>query len=39
VPAGKMISGAPAIDFKLWLKCSAAYSKLPELVKALRSRA
>lgn len=38
VPAGKMISGAPAIDFKLWLKCSAAYSKLPELVKALRSR-
>lgn len=39
VPAGKMISGAPAIDFKLWLKCSAAYSKLPELVKLLRSRA
>src|SRR6266850_929292 len=39
VPAGKMISGAPAIDFKLWLKCSAAYSRLPELVKALRSRA
>jgi UDP-3-O-[3-hydroxymyristoyl] glucosamine N-acyltransferase len=38
VPAGKMISGAPAIDFKLWLKCSAAYSKLPELVKAARSR-
>jgi len=39
VPAGKMISGAPAIDFKLWLKCSAAYPKLPELVKVLRSRA
>lgn len=38
VPAGKMISGAPAIDFKLWLKCCAAYPKLPELVKALRSR-
>jgi len=38
VPPGKMISGAPAIDFKLWLKCSAAYSKLPELVKAARSR-
>ena len=38
VPAGKMISGAPAIDFKLWLKCSAAYAKLPELVRVLRSR-
>ncbi len=38
VPAGQMISGSPAIDFKLWLKCSAAYPKLPELVKALRSR-
>jgi len=36
VPAGKMISGAPAIDFKLWLKCSAAYSKLPEIAKAVR---
>lgn len=37
VPAGKMISGAPAIDFKLWLKCCAAYPRLPELVKALRT--
>ena len=36
VPAGKMISGAPAIDFKLWLKCSAAYSRLPEIAKAVR---
>src|SRR5258706_8289201 len=36
VPAGKMISGAPAIDFKLWLKCSAVYPKLPEIAKALR---
>lgn len=36
VPAGKMISGAPAIDFKLWLKCSAAYGRLPEIAKAVR---
>jgi UDP-3-O-[3-hydroxymyristoyl] glucosamine N-acyltransferase len=36
VPAGQMISGAPAIDFKLWLKCSAVYSKLPEIAKAVR---
>ena len=38
VPAGAMVSGAPAIDHKLWLKCCAAYTKLPELVKAMRSR-
>jgi UDP-3-O-[3-hydroxymyristoyl] glucosamine N-acyltransferase len=36
VPSGKMISGYPAIDFKLWLKCSAAYSKLPDIAKAVR---
>jgi UDP-3-O-[3-hydroxymyristoyl] glucosamine N-acyltransferase len=36
VPPGKMISGAPAIDFKLWLKCSAIYPKLPEIAKAVR---
>lgn len=38
VPAGAMVSGAPAIDHKLWLRCCAAYAKLPELVKAMRSR-
>ena len=36
VPPGKMISGAPAIDFKLWLKCSAIYPRLPEIAKAVR---
>jgi UDP-3-O-[3-hydroxymyristoyl] glucosamine N-acyltransferase len=36
VAAGKMISGAPAIDFKLWLKCSAIYPRLPEIAKAVR---
>jgi UDP-3-O-[3-hydroxymyristoyl] glucosamine N-acyltransferase len=36
VPAGAMVSGAPAIDHKLWLKCCAAYPKLPEIAKAVR---
>ena len=36
VPAGAVVSGYPAIDNKLWLRCSAAFSRLPELVKALR---
>jgi UDP-3-O-[3-hydroxymyristoyl] glucosamine N-acyltransferase len=36
VAPGAMVSGAPAIDHKLWLKCCAAYPRLPELVKALR---
>ena len=36
VPAGAMVSGAPAIDHRLWLKCCAVYAKLPEIAKALR---
>jgi UDP-3-O-[3-hydroxymyristoyl] glucosamine N-acyltransferase len=36
VPAGAMVSGAPAIDHKLWLKCCAAYAKLPAIAKAVR---
>ena len=36
VPAGAMVSGAPAIDHRLWIKCCAAYAKLPELAKAVR---
>jgi UDP-3-O-[3-hydroxymyristoyl] glucosamine N-acyltransferase len=39
VPAGAMVSGAPAIDHKLWLKCCAAYAKLPEIAKAVRKLA
>ncbi len=38
VPAGATVSGYPAIDYKLWLKCAAAYTRLPELVKMLRAR-
>ena len=36
VPAGAMVSGAPAIDHRLWLKCCAAYARLPEMAKTLR---
>jgi UDP-3-O-[3-hydroxymyristoyl] glucosamine N-acyltransferase len=36
VPAGAMVSGAPAIDHRLWLKCCAAYARLPEIAKTVR---
>jgi UDP-3-O-[3-hydroxymyristoyl] glucosamine N-acyltransferase len=36
VPAGAVVSGYPAIDNKLWLRCSAAFHRLPELMKAIR---
>jgi UDP-3-O-[3-hydroxymyristoyl] glucosamine N-acyltransferase len=38
VPAGALVSGAPAVDHKLWLKYSAILPKLPEMVRALRVR-
>ncbi|MBA3913715.1 MAG: UDP-3-O-(3-hydroxymyristoyl)glucosamine N-acyltransferase [Acidobacteriales bacterium] len=38
VPAGAIVSGYPAIDNKLWLRCSALFTRLPELAKKLRSR-
>ena len=36
VPGGAIVSGYPAIDNKLWLRCVAAFNRLPELVKLLR---
>jgi UDP-3-O-[3-hydroxymyristoyl] glucosamine N-acyltransferase len=36
VAPGAMVSGAPAIDHRLWLRCCAAYPKLPEIAKAVR---
>ena len=38
VPANSYVSGAPAVDHKLWLKCSAAYARLPEMLKAFRAK-
>jgi len=37
VAPGAYVSGAPAVDHKLWLKYSAALSRLPEFMKAVRS--
>ena len=36
VQADSVVSGFPAIPNKLWLRCSANFKKLPELVKAIR---
>jgi UDP-3-O-[3-hydroxymyristoyl] glucosamine N-acyltransferase len=38
IPAGALVSGAPAVDHKLWLKYSALLPKLPEMARALRSK-
>jgi UDP-3-O-[3-hydroxymyristoyl] glucosamine N-acyltransferase len=36
VAPGEVVSGYPAIPNRLWLRCSAAFSKLPEMAKTLR---
>jgi len=36
VDPGKVVSGYPAIDNRDWLKSSAVFSKLPELLKRVR---
>lgn len=38
VAAGAIVSGAPAIDHKLWLKVSALLSRLPEIARAVRAK-
>ena len=37
VPAGAIVSGSPAFDSKDWLRASAAYTRLPEMLRALRA--
>jgi UDP-3-O-[3-hydroxymyristoyl] glucosamine N-acyltransferase len=37
VPAGTIVSGSPAFEAKQWLRASSAYSRLPELVRAVRA--
>ena len=39
VEDGKTISGYPAMDNKQWLRCVAAFHRLPEIMKAVRARA
>ena len=36
VPAGAIYSGYPAMDNKEWLRCVAAYNRLPELQRSVR---
>ena len=36
VAAGEVVSGSPAIPNRLWLRCSAAFNKLPEMARTLR---
>jgi UDP-3-O-[3-hydroxymyristoyl] glucosamine N-acyltransferase len=38
IPAGALVSGAPAVDHKLWLKYSAILPRLPEIARALRAK-
>jgi len=35
IPAGKMISGSPGFDNRLWLRAVSVFQRLPELVKRL----
>ncbi|MGH9530324.1 MAG: UDP-3-O-(3-hydroxymyristoyl)glucosamine N-acyltransferase [Terriglobales bacterium] len=38
VAAGAIVSGAPAVDHKVWLKYSAILSKLPEIARWIRKQ-
>ena len=38
VAAGAIVSGYPAMDNKLWLKCIAIFNRLPEIARALRRK-
>lgn len=38
VPAGKMISGSPAFDNRQWLRATAIFARLPEIVKQLQRK-
>jgi UDP-3-O-[3-hydroxymyristoyl] glucosamine N-acyltransferase len=38
ISAGALVSGAPAVDHKLWLKYSALLPKLPDIARAVRTK-
>jgi UDP-3-O-[3-hydroxymyristoyl] glucosamine N-acyltransferase len=38
IPAGALVSGAPAVDHRAWLKYSAILPRLPEIARAVRDR-
>jgi len=35
VPAGKMLSGSPAFENRTWLRATAIFQRLPEILKRL----
>ncbi|MBV8552301.1 MAG: UDP-3-O-(3-hydroxymyristoyl)glucosamine N-acyltransferase [Acidobacteriaceae bacterium] len=37
VPAGTVVSGSPAFDSRDWLRASAAYTRLPEMLRTIRA--
>ena len=38
IPAGALVSGAPAVDHRAWLKYSAILPRLPEIARAVRGK-
>ena len=38
VPAGKMVSGYPAVENRQWLRSVAVFNRLPEILRELRGR-
>ena len=38
VPAGKVVSGYPAVDNRQWLRSVAIFNRLPDLMKSLRKQ-
>lgn len=38
IPAGSMLAGSPAFDHKQWLRATAIFSKLPELIRQLQRK-
>ena len=38
IEAGAIVSGAPAVDHKLWLKYSAVLPRLPEIARTVRAK-
>jgi UDP-3-O-[3-hydroxymyristoyl] glucosamine N-acyltransferase len=38
VPAKAIVSGYPAIDNKLWLRCVAVFNRLPDIAKLIRRK-
>jgi UDP-3-O-[3-hydroxymyristoyl] glucosamine N-acyltransferase len=37
VPEGKIISGSPAFDSRDWLRASASFSRLPDMLRTMRA--